>query len=79
MSEKLLNLPTSFVAPELSAILCFWLFAVFAVRCNQLNALYRKLGVQWVAVIRLIPDQSFRPTLDMSRCESLVYQFDLMR
>jgi hypothetical protein len=78
VSEEPVDLPTSFVAPQLPAILCLRLFAIASVRRNQLDALYGKRGVQWIAVMGLVTHQLFRLACDMSRCESFVYKGDFM-
>ncbi len=79
VSKETFNLPAPFVAPKLSAVLGLGLFAVSSVRRNQLDALCLKLGIQWITVIGFVPNQLLGLTCDMSRCESLRYQLDLMR
>lgn len=78
MGKEPFNLPAPLVTPELSTVLGSGLFTVFPVRGNQLDAPLGQFSIQRVAVIGFIPNQLFRFTLDVSRCESLLYQGDFM-
>ena len=55
--EQPLNLPAPLVAAQCPTVLGCRGYSIVAMRGDQLDALFFKLGVQFVAVVGLVPDQ----------------------
>lgn len=70
-SEQSLDFPAPLVAAQSSTVLGRRLVSITAMRGNQLDALLFEIGVQFVAFVGLIPDQSFRGIGDKPVLESL--------
>ena len=79
-SEKPFDFPAAFIPPQLPAILSFWLRAVAAMWCNQLNAvLFQKIIIEHVAVIRFVANEFFRLSGNEKAVQCRFRQLHLMR
>ena len=78
-SEQPLNLPSSLVAPERSAILRSCFLAVRFVRRNHLKVLLAQLFIQRVRVISFITNQPFGLFSGKNLNESFSDKGDFMR
>ena len=58
--EQPLDFPASLVTTQCPTVLRDRAGSVGTVRCDQLNSLLLQLGIEFVAVVGLVPDQSFR-------------------
>jgi len=59
-SKHALDLPAASITPEFSTVFCTVLFAILFVRRNHLDISgFLKILIQTIAVLGLIPDQSF--------------------
>jgi len=76
--EEALDDPTPVVAAQSSAILSLALFAVGAVRRNHLNALFSKLLIEPIAVVRAIADQIVWFRFDHVEVKAQLHQRDFM-
>src|SRR5437660_10576763 len=77
--EQPLDLPSSLVAPQRSAILRPSLLPVRLVRRDHLNTLLFEFRIQRVGVVSLIADQSLRPFQGKNLSESFSDKGDFMR
>ena len=68
-------LPSSRIATELSAILCFGLLSVSAMRANQFDTFFRKLFSQRIAIICPISYQSFGQLFYHANTQGIFDQF----
>ena len=78
-SEQALNLPSSLVAPQRSAVLRRGFLSVRLVRCNHLDASFSQLFIQRVRVISFIANQSLRLLIGKNLSESFSDKGDFMR
>ena len=73
------NSQAPFVATEWATVLCYVLeLAILAVRRDQLNALFRKLFFQFVAVIRHVADHTVRVVLRQHEIEQPLRELALV-
>lgn len=77
--EQPLNLPSSLIAPQRSAILRRCFLAVRLVRRNHLNALLSEFGIERIRVVSLISNQSLRLFNGKNLSESFSDKGDFMR
>ena len=73
------NLPSAFVATQLSAVLRRRFLPVRPVRRNHLDATCGKFRVKWVGVVSLVADQACGPFGDKTLKQSLADKGDFMR
>jgi len=78
-SEQSLNLPAFPITPQRSAVLGTSLPAVDLMRSDHFDTLLAQPGIQGVAVIGSVTNQSFRFLLDKSLFQSRLDQFHFMR
>ncbi len=74
-----LDLPATFVAPQLPPVLGRGFLPVRPVRRDQLNAACGEFRVERVGVVSFIPDQTFRLCEDETLNESFSDKGDFMR
>ena len=74
-SEETLDLPSSSVTPQGSSALCFDLFSVDFMRGDHFHTQSGQLGVQWIAVIGFVTDNSVRKLHQEASLWSLSDQF----
>ena len=76
--KEALNLPSVSVTSQRPAILSTGFLAVGLMRCNQLNALFAQLLVQWITVICPVTDQFSWTLLCKTAFERAFDQSDFM-
>lgn len=77
--EQAFDLPSPTVASEYPTILCCWPLTVPPVRCNQFYAtLAQQSGVERVAVVRSVTDQSVGGVLEEGGIDGLINQGHFM-
>ena len=79
-ADRAFDRPTPLVASQRTPILRHVLrLAIRAVRCDQLNALFRQILVKLVAVVRLVADDAFRVFLRQHEVEEPLNKLALVR
>ncbi len=76
--KQTLDLPTSFVAPQFSAVLRFRPLAIGFVRRDHLGFKLGKIFIQRIGIISLVTDQLSRSLVGKARKESLFDKSDFM-
>ena len=78
-SKQALHLPSAPIAPQLPAILGFWFFPSFPVRCNHFNtAFIKQLLIKFVAIIGFVANQFIRRILGKAAVYRGTNELDLM-
>src|SRR5690606_29288571 len=70
--------PATLGPPKSATVLGLRLLAVGFVWRDQLDALFTKLRIQWIAVVRLVADQDLRLCLDHVEVEGQLYERHFM-
>ncbi len=71
--KEALYFPSSFVAPEFAAVLCFWFDATRSVRCDHFHTDHRQTLIQGVTIIRSITNELFWQFIDKSVLQGLFH------
>lgn len=71
--KEALHFPSSFVAPEFAAVLCFWLYPTRSVRGYHFYTHFRETLIQGVTIIGPVANKFLGQVTDKSILQGLFY------